>query len=55
MLIHDVKFDIIDNLILQSSSQEPSSSSEYDSVFDALLIMLGSWKPTNNSILTYDG
>ena len=55
MLIHDVKFDIRDNPILQNSSQEPSMSSKYDCVLDALLIMLGSWKSAYNSIMTYDG
>ena len=32
MLIHDVKFDIRDDPILQNSSQEPSTSYKYDFV-----------------------
>ena len=39
---HDVKFDIRDDPILQKSSQEPSPSSKYDYVLNALLIILGS-------------
>ena len=44
MLIHYVRFDIRDDPILQNSSQGPSTSSKYDCVLDALIIMLGSWK-----------
>ena len=42
--IHDVKFDTKDSSILQISSQEPSMSSKYGCVHDALIIMLGNWK-----------
>ena len=54
MSIHDVKFDIIDDPILQNSSQEPSMSSKYNSIPDALLIMLVSEKSAYNSFLTYN-
>ena len=43
MVINDVKFDTKYDQILQNSSQEPSTSSKYDCVLDALIIMLGSW------------
>ena len=55
MVICDVKFDSKYEKILQNSSQEPSMSSKYDCVLYTLLIMLGSWKSANNSIMTYDG
>ena len=41
MLIHDDKFNIINDSILQKFSQEPSMSSTYDCVLDALIMMLG--------------
>ena len=41
MVICDVKFDTKYDQILQNSSQEPSMSSKYDCVLDALIIMLG--------------
>ena len=53
-MIHDVKFDIRDDPILQNSCQEPSMSSKYDCVLGALLIMLWSWKSTYKSIMTHD-
>ena len=37
-----VKFDTKDDPFFQNSSKEPSMSSKYDYVLDALLIMLGS-------------
>ena len=43
MLIRNLKFDVRDDPILQNSSQEPSMSSNYDCILDALLIMLGRW------------
>ena len=43
MVICDVQFDTKDYPILQKSSQEPSTTSKYDCVIDAL-IMLGSRK-----------
>ena len=44
MLIHDVKLDTKDDPTLQNSSLGPSTSSKYDWVLDALVIMLESWK-----------
>ena len=55
MVICDVKFDTKYDQILQNSSQEPSTSSMYDCVLDALLIMLGKWILAYSSIMTYDG
>ena len=55
MVIRDVKFDTNADQILQNSSQEPSMSSKYDCVLDALLIMQGSWKTAYKPKLTYDG
>ena len=52
MVIHDVKFDTNYYQILQNSSQDPSTSSKYDFVFDALIIMLESWKFEYNSGMT---
>ena len=48
MLMHDVKFDIRGDPVLQNSSQESSMSSMYDCVHDALLTMLGAenWPTT---------
>ena len=40
MVICDVKFDTKGDQILQNSNQEPSMSSNYDCVLDALLIMI---------------
>ena len=42
VVILDINFDAKDDQILQNSSQKPSTSSKYDSVLDALFIMLGS-------------
>ena len=56
MFIHDVKVDTKDDHILRNISQEPSTSSKYDYVLDALTIMLGSWKFEYNSLMTnHDG
>ena len=44
MVVCDVKFDTKYDQILQSSSQEPSTSSKYDCFLDALIIMLQSWE-----------
>ena len=52
MSIHDVKFDIKDDPILQKSSQEPSKSSKCDGVPDALLMMV---KLAYNSRFIYIG
>ena len=51
MLIQDVKFDTEYDQILQNSSQEPPTSSKYNSVLDALIIMQGSWKIEYNSVM----
>ena len=40
--------------ILLNSSQEPSTSSKYEHILDAILIMLGSWKSSYNSRLTWN-
>ena len=48
-MIHDVKFDTKNVSILQISSQKLSTSSEYDYVLDALIIMLGGSKFEYNS------
>ena len=40
----DVKFDIRDDPLPKNSSQWPSTSSKYDCVLDALIIMLGTYK-----------
>ena len=52
MFICDVKFDTKNDQIFQNSSQEPSTSSKYDCVIDALIIMLGNCKFKYNSKLT---
>ena len=44
MVICDVEFDTKYDPVIQNLSQEPSMSSKYDCVLDALLIILGSWK-----------
>jgi len=38
-----------------NSTQEPSTSSKYDLIPDAILIMLESWKLAYNTIMKYDG
>ena len=43
MVICDVKYDTKDSPFLQNSTQEPTMSSKYDCVLDALIILLGSW------------
>ena len=43
MSIHAVIFDTKDDPIHQNSSQEPSTSSNYDCVLDVLIFFLGSW------------
>ena len=43
----------VDQIIL-NSSQETSTSSKYDHILEALLIMLGSWKSAYNSRMTYN-
>ena len=42
MVICDVKFDNKYDQILQNSGQEPQTSSLYDCLLEALIIMLGS-------------
>ena len=42
MDIHNVKFDIKYEQILQNSSQELSTSFKYDCILDEILFMLGS-------------
>ena len=44
IIICNVKFDTKDDQILQNASQGPSTSSKYDCILDALLIMIGGWK-----------
>ena len=53
MLIHDVKFDIRDDSILQNSSREPTTSFKFDCILNALLIILGSWQFIYNSTMTW--
>ena len=42
----------VDQIIL-NSSQEPSTSSKYDHILDALLIMLGTWIWAYNSRMSF--
>ena len=44
MVICDVKFDTKYDQVLIKSSQEPPTSSKYDCVLDAFIIMLGGLK-----------
>ena len=50
MMIQDKKV----GQIIPKSSEQPSTSSKYDCVLDALLIMLGSLKLAYNTRITYN-
>ena len=52
ILIHDVNFDTKYDQILHIYCQEPSTSSKYDCVHHAFIVILTSWKFEYNSGVT---